>query len=112
MEHGKILYCRQLKERPCVRLSSPVCSATLKLDYFTGKFAAITAEHYIMVDGKKCWMYDGFLLEQTNSQELEFTEDSFLNSRKFTVGEATNIEHPIPYMNFIGPCLSISKEEE
>ena len=110
MEHGEILYCRQLKEHPRVRLSSPVCSATLELDYFTGKFAAITAEHYITVDGKKCWMYDGFLFEQPNSQELEFTEDSFLNSRKFTVSEATNIEHPIPYMDFLPPTKNITKK--
>jgi len=86
----KILYYRKLKDKPIVQICDVPCMTHLKLDYFTGKFAAITEEHYF----KKSGIYNGFLYENRNV-EFEFYDESFADDKKYTKEEVDNIEHPV-----------------
>lgn len=90
----KILYYRKLKDMPLVQICDVPCMAHLKPDYFTGKFAAITEEHYLTVADKKFGIYSGFLYEN-RKVEFEFYDDSFADDKKYTKEEVDNIEYPV-----------------
>ena len=95
-ENSDILYYRKLKDKPLVQICDVPCIANLKLDYFTGKFAAITEEHFVPVGNKKSGIYSGFLYENRKI-EFEFYDESFADDKKYTKEEVDNMEFPLMY---------------